>query len=167
MRICVLADTHMYVSLALKAIKEMGTVDLFIHLGDCYADAEKIHENTGLPFKAVQGNKIWVEGVPETDFFEIEGVKFMATHGHLFDLNVYDSPEYRQENLKEMAAIAKRNGVKVVLYGHDHKADKFYLDDILFFNPGEMTAGSYRCTYGILEISEGEFTLEHVEIEKD
>ncbi len=167
MKICVLADTHLYVPLSVQAINEMDHVDLFIHLGDCYIDAKEIHKQTGLPFKAVRGNKDWNVEVPDVDFWDIEGVKIMATHGHLEDMNPYDPPEVNIKKFNKLARTAKKNGVQLVLYGHNHLADKFYVDDILFFNPGEMIYGARRCTYGILEISDGNFSIKHVEIKPD
>lgn len=167
MRICVLADTHHFVPLSMQAINEMNHVDLFLHLGDCYIDAKKIHELTGLPYKAVRGNKDWNAEVPDVDFWDIEGVKIMATHGHLEDVNPYDPPEERRKKFEKLARVAKRKGARLVLYGHNHLAEKFYVDEILFFNPGEMVYGCKRNTYGILEISEGEFSLEHVEVIPD
>ncbi len=167
MRICVLADTHLYIPLSIKAINEMNHVDLFIHLGDCYVDAKKIHEQTGLPYKAVRGNKDWRAEAPYVDFFDFEGVKIMAVHGHheLIDRN--DPEDLRQEKFEKMARRAKENGAGIVLYGHDHLAVKFFVDEIMFFNPGEMVYGSKYCSYGVLEISNGEFTLEHAEVKPD
>ena len=167
MRICVLADTHLNIPLSLKAIKEMEQADFFIHLGDCCADAEKIHEETGLPYKAVRGNKDWRARAPYMDLIELEGIKIMAVHGHheLIDRN--DPDDLRQEKFEKMARLAKENGAGIVLYGHDHLAEKFYIDEILFFNPGEMVYGAKYCTYGVLEITNREFTLEHAEVKPD
>ncbi len=167
MRICVLADTHLNVPLGVNAVNEMGEVDLFVHLGDCYVDAVKINEETGVPFKAVPGNKDWHADVPETIFWEVEGVKIMATHGHIVDVCAYDQPDVCQEKFMRMAKVAKDNDAQMILYGHNHKAEKFYLDDILFFNPGELTYGTYRCTYGILEINNGQISAELVEIKSN
>lgn len=126
-----------------------------------------IHELTGLPYKAVRGNKDWNAEVPDVDCWDIEGLKIMATHGHLEDVNPYDPAEERRKKFEKPARAARRNGARLVLYGHDHLAEKITVDGILFFNPGEMVYGCKRSTYGILEISEGEFSLEHVEVIPD
>jgi putative phosphoesterase len=164
MRICVLADTHQNVPLALKAVSEMGQVDLVIHLGDCYIDIKEISARTGLPFKAVPGNKDWHSEIPDEAFWEFGGVKMMALHGHQYDLNAHDDRKLNENKYALIAARAIENGADMVLYGHNHRAEQFYVDGVHFFNPGEMTFGTIRCTYGIIEISGDTFKTQIKEI---
>ena len=89
----------------------------------------------------------------------------MATHGHIYDLNAYDTPEVKKEKYSQMATRAKNEGAQVVFFGHNHQAEEFYFDDLLFFNPGEITYSSYKCTYGIVEIHNGVISTEIVEID--
>ena len=167
MKIIIFADTHMYFPPAIKALKDISDVDLIFHLGDYVDDAKKISMETGIPYKAVRGNKDWHADAPDLAFWEYEGVRIMALHGHLEDINRNDSNEDRLDKFRKLADKAKKENARIVLYGHDHLIQKFYVDDILFFNPGEMVYGAKNPSFGDLEIKDGGFSLEHVEVYPD
>ena len=164
MKIIIFSDTHSYLPPALKAVKQVGDIDMILHLGDCIDDAEKISAETGIQYKAVRGNRDWHADAPYIDFWELEGIKIMALHGHLEDISRNEPDEERQQKFKILADKAKSKNAGIVLYGHDHLAEKFHIDNILFFNPGEMVYGAKKFTCGVLEIKAGEFWIEHVEI---
>ncbi|MCU0822908.1 MAG: YfcE family phosphodiesterase [Spirochaetes bacterium] len=161
MRIIILADTHNYLPTALKAVKDTENVDLILHLGDNTDDAKRISAETGIPYKAVRGNRDWHSDAPYIAFWEFEGIKIMALHGHLEDISRNEPEEERHKKFKNLAEKAKMKNACIVLYGHDHLAEKFYIDDILFFNPGELVYGAKNSSYGVLEIKDGVFSIEH------
>lgn len=167
MKIIVLSDTHGNLPPALKAISDIGSIDLILHLGDNVEDAKTISDGTGVQYRAVRGNRDWHSDAPYLAFWELEGIKIMALHGHLEDISRNEPEEERQAKFRKLADKAKRGNAGIVLYGHDHLAEKFYVEGILFFNPGEMVYGAQRFTCGVLEIKDGEFSIEHVEIKMD
>lgn len=164
MKICIISDTHTYLDSAIKAIELAEEPDLFIHLGDYYSDAEKIHEITGIPYNAVRGNKDWHADAPDELIREFGGIRIMAVHGHRQDIDRNDKADVRDEKFLNLAKKARENKARIVLYGHDHLADRFYIDDVLFFNPGELVYGARQSTFGLLEIEGGDFSLRHVEV---
>ncbi len=167
MRIIIFSDTHTYLPPALKAISDTGNIDLILHLGDGIDDAKKITAETGIPYRAVRGNRDWHADEPYIDLWELEGIRIMALHGHLEDINRADPDDERRNKFRRLAEKARRKEARIVLYGHDHLMEKFFIDDILFFNPGELLYGAKKYTCGLLEINGGRFSLEHVEINID
>ena len=103
-----------------------------------------IGEITDKPFYAVRGN---------CDFFgeeqkvvEIDGVKILLTHGHLYGV---------KSGYLNILMKAKELGVQVVIFGHTHFAEIFNEDGILFINPGSCSVYASKKTCAFLFISNG------------
>jgi uncharacterized protein len=123
----VISDTHRYVWTIEKTIKKMHDADMIIHLGDNVQDVVEIK-------KYFKGNIIYVKGncdfyseVPNEIIETIEGMKFLITHGHRYEV------KYNLYKLKERAQEVDAD---IVLYGHTHVSSITYEDGIWFVNPG-------------------------------
>lgn len=150
MKILVISDSHNVVlDSQIEDIKKEGQFDLLIHCGDKYSDAdmfaEKLHIDEVIK---VPGNCDYnVIGMEPTIIQEIEGKKFIITHGHLFHVKLGLSP---------LKVFAKKNKADLVLYGHTHKAKREEVDSILYFNPGStIFPKDGKASFGIIEIKEG------------
>lgn len=84
---------------------------------------------------------------PDVDVFEVEGVRFLVTHG-------WGDPITLPERIYE--AYKDRN-VDVMVFGHSHSPCNMRKDGVLLFNPGSPTDRFYtkRRSFGLLEIKEG------------
>ncbi len=159
MKIGVLSDTHGNVIISEKIINKMDFVDLVLHAGDFYRDAEKLAKKLPIKIKAVVGNCDSPMISPEEELIDAAGLKIYLTHGHKFDgANLYNSLLYKAKEVK----------ADIVVYGHTHIASRFEQEGILFFNPGSISNPRFHGpTYGIITINEGKVDAEIISYEPE
>ena len=122
--------------------------DQIIHLGDHEGDALRLREllpNT--PVLYVPGNCDPGSDAPQTLKPVIDGVRFMVTHGHRYQVKF---------GLMRIGLAALEAEVQAVLFGHTHQPYTEWFENVLLFNPG--TVGGRGGTYGILETMHGVIT---------
>lgn len=160
MKILVISDSHnVILDSQIEYIKKEGQFDILIHCGDKYNDAEKFAEKLSIErVLNVPGNCDYsVQGMEQTLIQEIEGKKFIITHGHLYHVKLY---------LNKLKDFAKKNKADVILYGHTHKAKNEIIDNILFFNPGStIFPKNGKASFGIIEITKSNINSRIVSIE--
>lgn len=127
MLIGVISDTHRYVWTIEKTIDKMHDADMIIHLGDNVQDVFEIEKYFKRKIIYVKGNCDFSSEVPNEIIETIEGIKFLITHGHRYEV------KYDISRLKERA---QEVGADIVLYGHTHVSLISYEDGIWFINPG-------------------------------
>lgn len=152
MKILVFSDSHGKLDWMIAAM-EIEKPDHVFFLGD--------HERDGwglsnlypmIPLNAVKGNCDWGPGL-EDWLVELEGVRFLLTHGHLYGAKT---------GYSRLEAAGMRTGADVVCFGHTHQAiDINEPGRIRLFNPGTI-GGPYgqRTTYGVLHVTSGVVTAE-------
>ena len=130
MKICMLSDSHGRKKSVFTLLYE-SDYDYIFYLGDGLKDMEDF--DTKNVFK-VCGNCDIFEVAPITQFVEIEGVKFLLTHGHEF------KAKYSEYGLVK---VAKERGANVVCFGHTHKQRYDEVDGITLLNAGAFKNGEY------------------------
>ena len=151
-RIGVVADTHGNIRLLSKAVREMGAVDVLIHLGDFAADIGRISaDSKPARTMAVRGNGDYDHSFSDEMSVEIDGRRFFITHGNRYD------PYFSFDSMMEKAFMEECD---VLLFGHTHVPVNTRRNDILIFNPGHMHPGAREGSYGILEIDSGRIGAE-------
>ena len=147
MRIGVISDSHGDIFAVKRAVAQMGSVDILIHLGDHYKDAEIILKELKRDIIYVKGNCDFSHTVECDKIINIEGKKLMLTHGHRYNV---------KSNYLNLYYKALEEEVNVVLFGHTHYAEIFEKDNILFVNPGSLSRPRGPAqTYAILTIDSG------------
>lgn len=146
MRIGVISDTHGNLGLAQQVIGEMGPVDLILHAGDYYEDSCRLAE-AGARVVGVLGNcECGVEGPPER-LLQVAGRRVLLTHGHRYRV---------KQDFRLLFSRARELNADVVVFGHTHRAEAFWLGKVLFFNPGSLHAPvGDGPTYGVLVVDDG------------
>lgn len=149
MRIGVISDSHGLLHYAQRAVEAMGRIDLFLHAGDHYRDAAKIIVPASVPVHAVVGNCDSRSDGPGEKLLELEGVKLLLTHGHLYQVHA---------GLSKLLYRAAELNAAVVVFGHTHVAGYEWYENILLFNPGSITSprDGRGAAYGVLEIRDGQ-----------
>ena len=127
MVIGVISDTHRYVWAIEKTLEKMKDVDMIIHLGDNVQDVIEIKKYFKGRIIYVKGNCDFCSEVPNDIIETIDGMKFLITHGHRYEV------KYNIDKLEEKALEI---GADVVLYGHTHVSLITYEHGIWFVNPG-------------------------------
>jgi uncharacterized protein len=146
-KILVVSDTHgaIFESIV-KPIREEKDIDLMIHCGDKYKDAEKLAWLLGVKdFYRVTGNCDYdIENRKDMLIQVIGGKQVLITHGHLQNV---------KDDLNHLKKLADENHTDIVLYGHTHIAHEELCNDVLYFNPGSTIMPKYgKPSYGIIEI---------------
>lgn len=147
MRILITSDTHGQLSKfwdVFKKMQQIDPIDVIVHCGDYYKDAENIRRKCRLPVLAVKGNC-------DGDFryggymhFETEAGNFLITHGHMLDVG-HDLQRIYYKVLEENCIGA--------FFGHTHRSVYLDMDGIYLMNPGSLSRprdGSGG-TFGIIQ----------------
>lgn len=90
---------------------------------------------------AVSGNCDFFSREPNELVFELEGSKFLITHGHKYKVKLF---------LDELYSRAKELNANYVLYGHTHIQRIDNIDNICFFNPGSFKYDKYNGSKAII-----------------
>jgi len=148
MKILIFSDSHKSFAPMAKAIEIEKDANWIIHAGDVHSDVEDLliaYPKT--PVAYVKGNNdFFLRDVPEDRFFTLDGVKIFLTHGHNYGVKY------------SIVALFKKGaelGADICIFGHTHVAVCEKMGKITLFNPGAATK-----SYGVLEINNGEYSLE-------
>lgn len=154
MKILVVSDTHGRWGALYNVIQAHPDAPVVIHLGDGYADLERIRPSfPNRVLVGVAGNCdiMAASGVRSSNVINLEGVDIFFTHGHGYRV---------KSGLTLLEQAARARGVKVCLYGHTHIPDNDVHGGLYIMNPGsigEPRRGIPTC--GIIEIRNGEIYL--------
>ena len=153
MKILVVSDTHgaLFGSI-IDHIKNEKNIDLLVHCGDKYKDAEKIANMVGVKdFYRVTGNCDF-DIKNGTSFLDvvIAGKHVLIIHGHLQQV---------KDGLEKLKEFAEEKCVDIVLFGHTHMSHDEMDNNILYFNPGStILPKEGKASYGVIEISKDKVT---------
>lgn len=130
-RIGIVSDSHGKLHNLKRAVRNMGDVDLIIHVGDYIEDADSIRMWTNTPVMAVRGNMdSMIPDRPDFIKTEVEGHKLYIAHGHRQGVKM--GPEV-------FAQAVKDNGCDIGIYGHTHRRDLERMGDVVLVNPGSCS----------------------------
>lgn len=153
MKIGVLSDTHGNKKAIEEIMPALTKMDKVIHLGDHFYDMDFAKSELGDKLVTVYGN---CDGGGDEKILDLEGVKTLICHGNRYHVKM---------GLTRIFLRAKELGVKLVLYGHTHKAQIDYAEDITLINPGAMTRFS-KNGYCIIDITDGVVNARLIDLEK-
>jgi hypothetical protein len=126
---------------AAKAVRP----DMIIHLGDCWADAERLRAKfSGIPMEQVPGNCDCRQEFLERILL-VEGKKILICHGHTHNVKAgYLNLQY----------AAQERGVDAALFGHTHRVFYGTHNRIVYLNPGSIGAPAFGVppSYGVLQV---------------
>ncbi len=148
MKILVIGDTHGKLNKVRDIFPKLKNIDLILHTGDHFSDAQKLSDEFHIPAVAVKGNCDGAASSNDFEIIETEYGKLLLTHGHMENVK-YD--------LTSLMYKAMENGCKAAIYGHTHQAHIDEAGGIRFINPGSLTLprdGS-EGSYAIIRTDEG------------
>lgn len=149
MKIIVISDTHGETDKAEEVIKRYNNIDLIIHLGDYFRDAQKIAALfPSIPVEYIYGNSDFLIGdVPSEKTLECGGKKIFITHGHRYSVKWdYDRLHKKAQELK----------VDALLFGHTHIPELIQEKNYILLNPGSLSdpRDDSDESYAMIEIDE-------------
>lgn len=146
MKIIVVSDTHGSSASLKKIMKLNSNADAVVHCGDSRGEMEEIKmKYPHITFYEVRGNCDWGSPLPLTLTFELDGFRYMATHGHAYNVKF---------GLGQLFYAAQEEGVDCVFFGHTHDAYDELIEGIRFINPG--SCGGYGATFAVVETKDGQ-----------
>jgi putative phosphoesterase len=153
MKILVISDTHGDTNKAEEAIRKNKRINLIIHLGDYFRDAQKLSGLfPGIPIEYIYGNSdFMIDDVPAEKMLEICGKKIFITHGHRYSVKWDYDKLYRK---------AEELHVDMLLFGHTHIPDIVEKEKYCILNPGSTSdpRDDSDESYAIIEIENGKVT---------
>ena len=129
-RILVLSDSHGRDENVEKAIKQMGRVDMMIHLGDIGWGYERIRYMIPGPVIMVAGNNDFSIDLPQNQIFNIGKHRVFATHGHRQSVH---------GGTAILESVARQNNCDIAMYGHTHVPYLRRDTDMTVLNPGSIS----------------------------
>lgn len=132
MRILVISDTHGDTEKAEEVIKRNKGINLIIHLGDYFRDAQKLSGMfPEIPIEYIYGNSdFMIEDTPAEKVLEYKGKKIFITHGHRYSVKWDYDKLYKK---------AEEMHVDLLLFGHTHVADMVEKESYFVVNPGSIS----------------------------
>ena len=148
--ILVFSDSHGTSWNMQKVIKGYsGRYDNVFFLGDGLRDAESlvIPSDKGKVF--VRGNCDFYSNEPALAMIDIDGYRFLLSHGHLYGV---------KSGLDPFAAAAREYDADAALFGHTHVPYEDCLTDgkkpLYLFNPGSISCPVYgKPTFGVITVT--------------
>ena len=146
MKILVFSDSHGHTEQMIEAVEREHPDHIFF-LGDCYRDSRELASvYPRIPINAVGGNCDGGAG-PGDLIVELEGVRFLLTHGHLHGA---------KSGLGGLIRAGLQNKVDMVCFGHTHEALNIpAAEGLWLFNPGTVGGIHYHAGYGVLTVDGG------------
>jgi len=147
LKLFVISDTHGRIDKAVEIYKSLTDIDMIIHLGDYWSDAQKLMEQLQVPVLSLKGN---MDGVFANDGYHIletDFGKIFLTHGHM---------ESVKQNLNNIMYKAESLGCKAVFFGHTHVPLFYQAEGLYLLNPGSLTlpTGGRKGSYAVVDITD-------------
>ena len=159
MRVLIVSDTHGSHRNLDAVLGRGGKIDALIHMGDVENGEHYIEAVADCETYMVAGNNDFFSFLPKEREFTLGKYNIFITHGHNYYVSMGTA------RLKEEARLRKAD---IVMYGHTHKPDLEFDEDIIVINPGSLSyprQEGRRATYVMIEIDkngEAHFELEYV-----
>ena len=151
MKILIVSDSHGSMRVIRQALEENPEIKTVLHAGDGALDMNEF-SGCGLTVYRVRGNCDGDIPIEDVEIADIDGVKLLLTHGHLFKVS------YQTDML---VSRAKEEGCAAAVFGHTHRAVAENKDGVLLINPGTANRSRSkdgRVSYALLEIENGDIT---------
>ena len=125
MRVLIVSDTHGSHRNLDAVLERVGKIDALIHMGDVENGEHYIEAVADCETYMVAGNNDFFSFLPKEREFRLKKYNIFITHGHNYYVSMGTA------RLKEEARLRKAD---IVMYGHTHKPDLEFDEDIIVIN---------------------------------
>ena len=152
MKMLVLSDSHGNPENMIRAV-EQSSPRMILHLGDCWRDAEALHEHfPNILLEQVPGNCDFRPDLPAEKLIFVEDKRVLLCHGHTYGV---------KNSLLPAGYAAEEQNLDLFLFGHTHQPLIDRRGNCWFVNPGSI--GDYRRpTYAIVTVFNGQINARTV-----
>ena len=156
MKIIVVSDSHGSQNALERVMEKNRNADVVVHCGDSRGEMADIKlKYPDKMYYEVKGNCDFGSTLPLTLTFTLDGLTFMVTHGHAYNVKF---------GLESLSRAGKEAGADVVFYGHTHIADDRVIDGVRVLNPG--ACGGWGATFAVVETQNGQLLTNIVPLRK-
>lgn len=146
MKIIVFSDSHGNRP-NMQQVLELERPHVVFHLGDGRMDIKAVMEDfPDVELFSVAGNCDWRSRGNTEQLIELEGIRFLLSHGHLYGV---------KGGLQTYMTYGHNQRADVLLFGHTHEACLWEDGDMILLNPGSVGAFGAP-TYAVIQILDGE-----------
>ena len=146
MKIIVVSDSHGSSASLTEIIRLNQNADAVVHCGDSRGEMEAIKMRyPNIRYYEVCGNCDFGSTLPLKLTFELDGFKYMVTHGHAYNVKF---------GLGQLCYAAQQEGVDAVFFGHTHIACNEEYEGLKLINPG--SCGGMGATFAVVETKNGQ-----------
>lgn len=125
-QVLVVSDSHRHNPILNGIFENHKDIDIILHCGDIQEPLDSLIRDD---IHIVTGNTDF-EDFGSYKILQIEDVKLIMTHGHIF---------YVEDGFEDYYQKAKEEGCLLAVYGHTHNPLFFQYDDVYFLNPGSVS----------------------------
>ena len=160
MKIGAISDTHGDFRAIRDALKHLDEVDLLLHAGDFYEDAQRIQQSLDTRVVSVVGNCDYMVKGPAEEMIAVGGRRIYLTHGHLYQV---------KKNLAFLVERAKSLGAQCVVFGHTHVPLISQVDGLLLVNPGSPSTprSGTRRACALLDVTQLSLKAKTIYLDED
>lgn len=142
-----ISDTHGRIDKAVEIYRTLRDIDLIVHLGDHWNDAQKIRNHLNVPLIGVKGN---MDGSFAKDGYHILETGFgriFLAHGHM---------ENVKSGLENIIYKAESLQCKAAFFGHTHVPLFMEAEGLYLLNPGSLSlpTGGRKGSYAVATVTE-------------
>ena len=130
----------------------LGKVDAIFHNGDSELKSD---DPVWDDIQVVGGNMDFYGGYPERLVTDLNGLRVVQAHGHLFHINF---------SFQKLDLWAQEENADICLYGHLHITDAWMEGRTLFLNPGSISQPRGLVTerlYAKIEVENDYFRVDY------
>ena len=152
MKIVVYSDSHGSLNNVLTMLEREKDADFCFFLGDGVNEArEAAQRYPQIKHIMVKGNCDYYSMLNTTAYKYIDGLTFVACHGHEYNVKRW---------LSDLIQHTKSVRGNIALYGHTHIRNTYNdaASGVFLLNPGTLSAGQYSI---ITTVGKGNFDIEH------
>jgi putative phosphoesterase len=149
MKVLIVSDTHGVHGYLDKALKQVGEIDMFIHLGDVSNGFEYIDAVIDCEKYIIGGNNDFLSDLPRELEFHIGSKKVFITHGHRY------LHSWSTKGAERIINFGRSKKADIIMFGHIHMPVLEILPDITVLNPGSISyprQAGRRSTFVLMEI---------------
>lgn len=156
MKIIIVSDTHGHTSSLERVMELHRNADVVVHCGDSRGEMADVKlKYPDKMYYEVRGNCDFGSALPLALTFTLDGLKFMVTHGHAYNVKF---------GLESLARAAAEEGADAVFYGHTHIADDRVIGGVRVLNPG--ACGGWGASFAVVETANGQMLSNIVYLRK-
>ncbi|SFR84848.1 metallophosphoesterase [Anaeromicropila populeti] len=130
MKILVISDSHGKNANLAKVLDKVGTIDMFIHLGDLEGSEDFIDAFVEGRKEIISGNNDFFTDIPQERLMTIGKYTVFLTHGHRYGVHF---------DLTTLKEAARSRNADIVMFGHTHIPVIDQSSDIIAVNPGSIS----------------------------